>query len=125
MIKKANAGLIDIIITKSISRFARNVTDLLETIQDLRKKGVEVYFERENFSSLDIKSDMMLTIYAKFAEEESESISKNVKWRHEINKQNGSYFLNMWQLLGYEYNDKTAFIMHFDIAQFFSFGTKH
>lgn len=112
MIKKANAGLIDIIITKSISRFARNVTDLLETIQDLRKKGVEVYFERENFSSLDIKSDMMLTIYAKFAEEESESISKNVKWRHEINKQNGSYFLNMWQLLGYEYNDKKEIVIN-------------
>ena len=105
MITKALAGSIDIIITKSISRFARNVTDLLEAIHELRTKGIEVYFERENFSTLDTKSDMMLTIYAKFAEEESESISKNVAWRHEVNKRNGSYFINMWQMIGYKYND--------------------
>ena len=111
MINKAKTGGIDIIITKSISRFARNVTDLLETIHDLRKLGVEVYFERENFSSLDSKSDTMLTIYAKFAEEESNSISKNVGWRYEINKRNGSYFLNMWQLLGFAYNEKKEIII--------------
>lgn len=111
MINKAKTGGIDIIITKSISRFARNVTDLLETIHDLRKIGVEVYFERENFSSLDSKSDTMLTIYAKFAEEESNSISKNVGWRYEINKRNGSYFLNMWQLLGFAYNEKKEIII--------------
>jgi len=111
MINKAKTGEIDIIITKSISRFARNVTDLLETIHDLRKLGVEVYFERENFSSLDSKSDTMLTIYAKFAEEESNSISKNVGWRYEINKRNGSYFLNMWQLLGFAYNEKKEIII--------------
>ncbi len=112
MLRKAYAGALDIIITKSISRFARNVTDVLETIRDLRRKGIEVYFEREDFSSLDNKSDMMLTIYAKFAEEESESISKNVTWRQEINKRNGSYFINMWQLLGYKYTkDKEVMIV--------------
>lgn len=103
MISKAKAGLIDIIITKSISRFARNVVNLLETIHELRTIGVEVIFERENFSSLDTKSDMMLTIYAKFAEEESESISKNVKWRNRINVQNGQYHLPN-NLFGYSTN---------------------
>lgn len=93
MLEKAYAGQIDIIITKSISRFARNVTDLLSTVHDLRVKGVEIIFERENFSTLDMKSDTMLTIYAKFAEEESESISKNVKWRNEVNKRNGVYYI--------------------------------
>ena len=103
MLKKAHAGGIDIIITKSISRFARNVTDLLETIHELRIKGIEVYFEREDFSTLDYKADMMLTIYAKFAEEEAEAVSKNVIWRQEINKRNGTYYINTWQLLGYKY----------------------
>ena len=93
MLTKARAGDIDIIITKSISRFARNVINLLETIQELRRLNVEVIFEREHFSSFDPKTEMMLTIYAKFAEEEAESISKNVKWRHEINVQNGNYFI--------------------------------
>lgn len=111
MLNKARAGAIDIIITKSISRFARNVTDLLETIQELRRLGVEVYFEREDFSSLDTKSDTMLTIYAKFAEEESESISKNVKWRYEINKQKGIYFINIWQMLGYDYDENKQVII--------------
>ena len=86
MLKKAHAGGIDIIITKSISRFARIVSDILDTIHELRIKGIEVYFEREDFSTLDYKADMMLTIYAKFAEEEAEAVSKNVTWRQEINK---------------------------------------
>lgn len=100
MLNKALNGQIDIIITKSISRFARNVTDLLSSIHELRVKGVEVIFERENFSTLDMKSDTMLTIYAKFAEEEAESISRNVKWRKEINKKNGIYFIPT-NLFGY------------------------
>ena len=93
MLEKAYAGQIDIIITKSISRFARNVTDLLSTVHELRVKGVEIIFEREHFSTLDMKSDTMLTIYAKFAEEEAESISKNVKWRNKVNMRNGVYYI--------------------------------
>lgn len=105
MLDKALSGSIDIIITKSISRFARNVIDLLGTVHELRSKGVEILFERENFSSLDTKSDMMLTIYAKFAEEEAISVSKNVKWRNQVNLQNGNYHINTGQLLGYRYDE--------------------
>ena len=80
MIKDALDGKIDLILVKSISRFARNTVDCLKTVRDLRKKNVEVYFDKEAISTNDTKVDMMLTIFASFAQEESKSISENVKW---------------------------------------------
>ena len=80
MIEDAEAGKIDIILTKSISRFARNTVDLLETVRHLREIGVEVWFERENIHSLSGDGELMLSILASFAQEESRSISENVKW---------------------------------------------
>lgn len=91
MIQKAKDGQIDVILVKSISRYARNVIDLLESIRELRQKGVEVYFEKEGLSSLDYKSDQMLTVYAKFAEEEAISMSKNVLWSYEKDRNRGIY----------------------------------
>jgi DNA invertase Pin-like site-specific DNA recombinase len=101
MLDKARAKQIDIILVKSISRFARNIVDLLETVRELRLLGVEVIFEREGLSTLDTKCDQMLTCYAKFAEEEAISMSKNVKWRYERNKEKGIYHLPV-NLLGYK-----------------------
>ena len=112
MLSKALQGQIDIILVKSISRFARNVIDLLTTIQELREKEIEVYFERENFSSLDYKCDMMLTCYAKFAEEESLSISKNCNWRIQKNMENGIYHLPISHLLGYRYDENKNVIIY-------------
>ena len=80
MIKDALDGKIDLILVKSISRFARNTVDCLKTVRELRKKNVEVYFDKESISTNDTKVDMMLTIFASFAQEESKSISENVKW---------------------------------------------
>lgn len=100
MIEKAMLGQIDVIIVKSISRFARNTIDLLKTIQDLRNIDVEVFFENENFSSLDFKCDMLLTCYAKFAEEEVISMSLNRSWRHQIDREAGRYFLPSRKLFG-------------------------
>ena len=100
MIEKAMLGQIDVIIVKSISRFARNTIDLLKTIQDLRNIDVEVFFENENFSSLDFKCDMLLTCYAKFAEEEVISMSLNRSWRHQIDREAGRYFLPSRKLYG-------------------------
>ena len=80
MIADADAGKIDIILTKSISRFARNTVDLLETVRHLREIGVEVWFERENIHSLSGDGELMLSILASFAQEESRSISDNCKW---------------------------------------------
>lgn len=73
-------GKIDLILTKSISRFARNTLDLLETLRHLREIGVEVFFERENITSYGSDGELMVTILASFAQEESRSISENIKW---------------------------------------------
>lgn len=73
-------GKIDIILCKSISRFARNTVDLLKTVRRLKELGVEVRFEKENISSLSGDGELLLTILASFAQEESRSISENVKW---------------------------------------------
>lgn len=101
MIEKAMNGQIDVIIVKSISRFARNTIDLLKTIQDLRNLEVEVFFENENFSSLDYKCDMMLTCYSKFAEEEVISMSQARIWRHQVDREAGRYFLPCRRMFGY------------------------
>ena len=105
MIENAKAGLIDIILVKSVSRFARNIIDLLTEVRELRKLGVEIYFESQEMSSLDMKSDMMITMYAEYAEEEAISVSENVKWRVEKNKRDGIYHLPVNQMLGYRYDE--------------------
>lgn len=78
MLADCEAGKIDIILTKSISRFARNTVDLLETVRHLKDLGVEVRFEKERIRSMDGDGELMLTILASFAQEESRSISDNV-----------------------------------------------
>lgn len=80
MITDAEQGKIDIILTKSIQRFARNTVDLLETVRHLKNMGIEVRFEKENIYSLSGDGELMLSILASFAQEESRSISENVKW---------------------------------------------
>lgn len=102
MMNKARTGAIDVILTKSVSRFARDIIGFIKSVRELRNLGVEIYFEKENLSGLDTKSDLIMSIYADFAEEESRSISKNVSWRYQKQVQRGEYKLNTWQLLGYK-----------------------
>ncbi|MGM9880753.1 MAG: recombinase family protein [Bacilli bacterium] len=106
MIEKAKNGLIDVIIVKSISRFARNVMNLLVTIQELTSIGVEVFFEKEGISTMDPQSTVYLTCWAQFAEEEIKSMSANKKWRDEKNFRDGIYHINPNQMLGFRLNDK-------------------
>ncbi|MCH3999347.1 MAG: recombinase family protein [Lachnospiraceae bacterium] len=80
LIADCDAGKIDIVLTKSISRFARNTVDLLQTVRHLKDIGVEVRFEKENIRSLSDDGELMLTLLASFAQEESRSISENIKW---------------------------------------------
>lgn len=80
MIKDCKEGKIDIILTKSISRFARNTVDTLITVRDLQRIGVSVIFEKENINSATQDCEMLLTIFGSIAQEESRSISENVKW---------------------------------------------
>ena len=80
MIEDALAGKIDLIITKSVSRFARNTVDSLITVRKLKEKGIEVYFEKENIYTLDSKGELLITIMSSLAQEESRSISENITW---------------------------------------------
>jgi len=82
MIADAKAGKIDLIVTKSVSRFARNTVDSLTTVRELKDRGVEVYFEKENIYTLDSKGELLITIMSSLAQEESRSISENVTWGH-------------------------------------------
>lgn len=80
MLEDCEKGLIDIVLTKSISRFARNTVDLLNTVRRLKDLGIEVRFEKEHINSLSGDGEVMLTLLASFAQEESRSISENCKW---------------------------------------------
>lgn len=95
------AGKIDMIITKSISRFARNTVTLLETVRELKLLGVDVYFEEQNIHSMSSDGELMLTILASYAQEESLSVSENQKWRIKKNFTEGK----PWSatILGYRY----------------------
>ena len=103
MIAKAKAGDLDLILTKSISRFARNVVDTITTVREFRELGVEIYFEKENISSLDPKIDFMLTILSSIAQEESRSISSNVKWAYDKKFKNG--VVDARRIYGYDVVD--------------------
>ena len=107
MIEDCEAGIIDMIITKSISRFARNTVDCLTTIRKLKglKNPVEIYFEKERLSSLDEKMDMFLSMMASFAQEESRSISANIRWAIRNRMKNGTQKIQTSALLGYDTND--------------------
>ena len=80
MIKDALDGKIDLIVTKSVSRFARNTVDSLSTIRKLKEHGTEVFFEKENIWTFDSKGELLITIMSSLAQEESRSISENCTW---------------------------------------------
>lgn len=104
MLADCEAGKIDIILAKSISRFARNTVDLLNVVRHLKELGIEVKFEKENINSLSGDGELMLTLLASFAQEESISISNNVKWgvrkRMREGIPNGHF-----RVLGYRWED--------------------
>ena len=79
MLQDAQDGKIDKILVKSISRFCRNTVDMLETVRSLRQLGVGVIFEKENLDTTSVESELLLTVYAAFAQEESFSISENMR----------------------------------------------
>lgn len=92
---------IDLILTKSLSRFARNTVDSLNYIRELKALGIAVFFEKENINTLESDTEMMLTIMSCFAQAESESISKNVSWGIRQSFKNGKVTLQFSRLLGY------------------------
>lgn len=89
MIADCEAGKIDMILTKSISRFSRNVADCVETLRKLRTLGIPVLFEREGLNSMDVQGQMVLDLFAALAQEESNSISMNCRWALEQHNASG------------------------------------
>lgn len=105
MLSECEAGHIDLILTKSLSRFARNTVDTLETVRRLKRLGVEVRFEKENINTLDESGELMITLFASFAQEESRSISENCKWGIRKRFEEGMIGVANKHVLGYRYDD--------------------
>ena len=102
MIQEALDGKIDLIVTKSVSRFARNTVDTLTTVRKLKEHGVEVYFEKENIYTFDSKGELLITIMSSLAQEESRSISENTTWGQRKRFADGKVSLPYKKFLGYE-----------------------
>lgn len=119
MMQDAENGKIDLILTKSISRFARNTIDTLSWIQRLRNlpNPVQVKFEKEGFESFDFGSEMILTIMSAFAQAESRSISDNVKWSLMQNFKNGKPTINLNRMIGYDMSENGEWVINEEQAK--------
>lgn len=102
LIEDCKAGKVDFIVTKSISRFARNTVTLLETVRELKLLGIGVFFEEQNINTLTADGELMLTILASYAQEESLSASENQKWRIRNDYKNGILPLCHQHIYGYK-----------------------
>ena len=101
MVEDALAGRIDLIVTKSVSRFARNTVDSLTTVRKLKEHGTEVYFEKEGIFTFDSKGKLLITIMSSLAQEESRSISENVTWGQRKRFADGKVTIPYSSFLGY------------------------
>ena len=101
LLKEAKKGNVDLILVKSISRLGRNTLDILTIVRELREIGVEIKFEKENLSSLDTRTDMVLTFHSSIAQEEAKNISDNVKWGIRKRMKDGNWKVPTEKFLGY------------------------
>jgi DNA invertase Pin-like site-specific DNA recombinase len=133
MVADALVGKVDLIVTKSVSRFARNTVDSLVTVRKLKERGVEVYFEKENIYTLDSKGELLITIMSSLAQEESRSISENVTWGQRKRMADGKVTLPYKRFLGYDkgedglpaINEKEAETVRLIYRLFLEGGTPH
>lgn len=109
MLSDCEAGKIDIVLTKSISRFARNTVDLLKAVRHLKELGIEVRFEKEHIRSLSSDGEVMLTLLASFAQEEVRSLSSNVRWSRKKKIDKGEAPIHM-QVTGYRWDGNELII---------------
>ena len=112
MIQDALDGKIDLIITKSVSRFARNTVDSLTTVRELKEKGIEIYFEKENIWTLDAKGELLITIMSSLAQEESRSISENTTWGKRKSFADGKASVSFTRFLGYDRGPNGEFVIN-------------
>ena len=112
MIADCRAKKIDRIITKSISRFARNTLDCLNYVRELKALGIGVTFEKENIDTLDSKGEVLLTILSSLAQDESRSISENTKWGIRRRYENGEYGIGTKRFMGYDRDENGKLIIN-------------
>ena len=105
MLERARAGEIDLIITKSISRFARNTVTVLKVARELKELGVGIFFEEQNINTLSGDGEMMLAVLASFAQEESRSMSENNKWSIKKKFERGEVVITTSRFCGYDKNE--------------------
>ncbi len=117
MIEDCRAGRIDIILTKSISRFARNTVDTLSTVRDLQRIGVSVIFEKENINTATQDCEMLLTIFGSIAQEESRSISENIKWAIKAKFERGEIMMCTNRFLGYDRDENGELVINEEQAK--------
>ena len=116
MVQDALDGKIDLIVTKSVSRFARNTVDSLTTVRKLKEKGVEIYFEKENIWTLDSKGELLITIMSSLAQEESRSISENCTWGQRKRFADGKVTVPFKRFLGYDRGPDGNLVLNTDEA---------
>lgn len=109
MIRKCQDGEIDMILTKSISRFSRNTSDTIKYVRMLRDKNIAIFFEKENINTLDMNGEMLLTILSSLAQQEVESLSGNVKMGLQMKMKRGE-LIGFSGCLGYDYDKETKTI---------------
>ena len=111
MLKACKQGKVDLILTKSISRFGRNTLDTLKTLYELFNLGVKVFFEKENLNNYDKEMRTMMGIYAGFAQEESKNMSDNIKWGIRERMREGKVCLNCTRFLGYDKDENGRLVV--------------
>lgn len=112
MIADCRAGKIDLIITKSISRFARNTLDCLNYVRELKDLGIGIIFEKENINTLDAKGEVLLTILSSLAQDESRSISENSTWGIRRRFEQGQHKMSTKRFLGYDFDEEGNLIVN-------------
>lgn len=117
MIDECMDGKIDMIITKSISRFARNTLDCIKFIRQLKEKNIPVFFEKENINMMDAKGEVLLTIMVSLAQQESQSLSQNVKLGLQYRYQNGQMSINHNRFLGFTKDEDGHLIVELTEAE--------
>ncbi|HGC9940827.1 TPA: recombinase family protein [Streptococcus agalactiae] len=103
LLEDCRKGKIDLILTKSISRFGRNTVELLETVRELKRLGISVRFEKEKIDTLTAEGELLLTLLASMAQEESQSISQNIRWRVKKRFEEGKPYIPQ-DIFGYRWN---------------------
>lgn len=112
MIEDCKAGKIDVIITKSISRFARNTLDCLNYVRMLKEQGIGVIFEKENINTLDSKGEVLLSILSSLAQDESRSISENCTWGIRRRFEQGKVTVNHTKFMGYDKDEEGNLVIN-------------